>query len=227
MAFIQNAEDVARREMLRINPKLAEKYAKLISFLAEHPDAAAGLRGKSAPSIGSEAYISRQATAFAEARRLHAPQAPATVPDDMVSVILHVHFGIPTDSLERAKQEHLLSMGAENFVGNLLERYLASIMEDVGWIWCSGSLVKAVDFVKPPSAVVGQWRLLQVKNRDNSENSSSSAIRDGTTIEKWHRTFSKRPGKNWAVFPDPALRHRLSESGFTDYVKNYLNGIKN
>ena len=117
-------------------------------------------------------------------RAPRAPEPPATIPDEMVSVILGNYFNVPAANLERAKQEHLLSMGAENLVGELLERYLASVMESRGWIWCSGSTVKAVDFIKPPSAPGARWKLLQVKNRDNSENSSSSAIRNGTDIEK-------------------------------------------
>lgn len=51
------------------------------------------------------------------------------------------------------------------------------------------------------------WEAVQVKNRDNTENSSSSAIRQGTTIEKWFRTYSKPSRKratntNWENFPE-------------------------
>jgi hypothetical protein len=67
--------------------------------------------------------------------------------------------------------------------------------------------------------------LLQVKNRDNSENSSSSAIRNGTNIEKWHRTFSKRVGSNWAAFPDDETRDKLSEKAFELFVRQYLSSL--
>ena len=145
-----------------------------------------------------------------------------TVPDEMVSVVLHAFFDTPAADLARIQREHLLSMGAENLIGDLLERYLASVMEPRGWIWCSGSMVRAVDFVRPPEAAGQGWRLLQVKNRDNSENSSSSAIRSGTEIEKWFRTFSKKAGANWAAFPDTTLRPHLSEEGFETFVRQYL-----
>src|SRR6059058_3167229 len=56
-----------------------------------------------------------------------------------------------------------------------------------GWIWCSGTSVKAVDFIHYDEKN-NEWNLLQVKNRDNTENSSSSKIRDNTTIKKWFRT---------------------------------------
>lgn len=227
MSFIPNAAAVAYDAMGEVDPTLQQAYVSLIRFLAEYPNAASPMRGTNAPAIGSNLYIQRQAKAFASAREHRAPQAPATIPDEMVSVILQEYFEIPVADLERAKREHLLSMGAENFVGDLLERYLASVMEPCGWIWCSGAMVRAVDFVKPPTQDGGQWRMLQVKNRDNSENSSSSAIRIGTNIEKWHRTFSRRAGSNWTEFPDQTLQAHLSEDAFKAFVLTYLRSLIN
>lgn len=225
MSFEPNAVAIARTEMQRISPELSEKYASVISFLSLNPDAAAALRGSSAPKPGSIEYIKRQAAGFSDSRAPKAPKPPETIPDEMVSVILNGYFDIPAEHLNRVKREHQLSMGAENMVGELLERYLASVLEEHGWIWCSGAMVKAVDFVQPPKNG-GSWRMLQVKNRDNSENSSSSAIRIGTSIEKWHRTFSKRPGSNWPAFPDVSMRPLLSEEAFAAYVRHYLKSLK-
>ena len=222
MSFQKNAEDIAALAMRNVNPALTNKYVSLIRFLAENPGAAAAIRGRLAPPIGSIEYVKRQARNFSDARKPSAPTPPSTIPDEMVSVILVSYFGISERDIEKTKREHMLSMGAENMVGNLLERYLAFVLEPKGWIWCSGSVVRAVDFIKPPIAQNGSWRLLQVKNRDNSENSSSSAIRIGTTIEKWFRTFSRRAGSNWDAFPDGALRKHLSEDSFKDFVRGYL-----
>ncbi|MEN9472482.1 MAG: hypothetical protein RLZZ495_571 [Pseudomonadota bacterium] len=221
-----NAPFIARQAMGEINPNLASQYVTVIEFLSHYPEAASAMRGKNSPSIGSVEYIERQAEAFALARNPRAPQAPATIPDAMVSVILHAYFDIPIQQLEYAKHVHQLAMGAENLVGDLLERYLASVLEPHGWIWCSGAMVKAVDFILPPSTSGGSWRMLQVKNRDNSENSSSSAIRAGTEIEKWHRTFSKKAGANWSVFPDERLKTELSEENFERFVRTYLHAIR-
>lgn len=226
MVFIPNAAQYAHKAMMAINPNLANQYAHVIGFLANYPGAASAMRGINAPQIGSHQYIERQAAAFSVAREPRRPQAPSTVPDEMVSVILVSYFGIPEFEAERVKREHLLSMGSENMVGDLLERYLASVMEPLGWVWCSGAMVKAVDFIKPPLQSGYEWRLLQVKNRDNSENSSSSAIRIGTNIEKWYRTFSRRVGSNWDAFPDTALRMALSEDRFQAFVQNYLQAIR-
>lgn len=225
MAFVENAAVIARQAMTLINPALADKYAGVIEFLSAEPETASAMRGSSAPEIGSKEYILKQAQNFAAGRVPKAPEPPSTVPDEMVSFILFHYFDIPEDHLTRAEHQHRLAMGAENMVGDLLERYLASVLEPMGWIWCSGSMVKAVDFIKPPSGNVG-WRLLQVKNRNNSENSSSSAIRAGTKIEKWFRTFSRKPGSNWAAFPDITLKQHLSEEDFRTYVAQYLHALR-
>lgn len=226
MTFAEDADSIAREAMNSIDQSLSEKYASVVRFLAVNPDAASAMRGSAAPAIGSREYIRKQASAFAQSREARAPKPPETVPDEMVSVILVSYFGIPQADAERVKREHSLSMGAENLVGDLLERYLASVLEPKGWIWCSGAMVKAVDFIHPPTSPGTGWRLLQVKNRDNSENSSSSAIRVGTKIEKWHRTFSKKIGSNWDAFPDISLRSLLSEDAFKAFVREYLRRLR-
>jgi hypothetical protein len=222
MQFIKEAEAIAHQAMMLVDPSLAEQYTGVIRCLALHPELASGGRGGLA--LGSEGYIRACANSFEAQRRPKSPKPPSTQPDYMVSVIMAEYFGVPDERLEAVAREHQLSMGAENIVGDLLERYLASVLEPHGWIWCAGSLVKAVDFIRPPKVSGESWRLLQVKNRDNSENSSSSAIRLGTPIEKWHRTFSKTGHSNWENFPDIELCALLSESGFERFVRNYLRG---
>ena len=224
-SFAANAKQVAQKAMMSVDSQLTEKFADVIDFLTTYPSAAAALRGANAPVIGSAEYIARQAVSFAQARQPRAPQPPTTIPDEVVSLILVEYFEISQNDVERIKQEHALSMGAENLVGDLLERYLASVMEPSGWVWCSGAMVRAADFIKPPAANGEAWRLLQVKNRDNSENSSSSRVREGTSIEKWHRTFSRKAGSNWSAFPDASLRQQLSESHFKDFVRNFLRSL--
>lgn len=226
MTFIKNAEDIASLAMHQSNPLLVERFVALIRFLSAYPECASSLRGKDAPALGSEGYIHAAAKNFTHGRDPKRPTPPETIPDEMVSFVLEHYFEVPAESLDRAKNEHALSMGAENIVGDLLERYLASILEPQGWIWCSGSLVKAIDFVLPPREPDLAWQLLQVKNRDNSENSSSSAIRKGTAIKKWHRTFSRKKGDNWDDFPDEIAKTNLSETGFRTFVETYLRKLK-
>lgn len=212
---------LARNAITQIDPQLADRFCWIIQFLGENPSLARSL--KNIP-LGSDIYISRQASNYAGSRNPRAPQPPTTVPDQLVSLILHKYFKVELQNLAFAQQTHLLSMGAENLIGDLLERYIASQLEPHGWIWCPGALVKAVDFIRPvqTSSGVG-WQILQIKNRDNSENSSSSAIRNGTSIEKWFRTFSKNGATNWDKFPDATAAQHLSEQGFHSFVEQYLN----
>lgn len=111
-------------------------------------------------------------------------------------------------------------MCAENCVGALLERYLDSVLRANGWHWCCGDFVKAIDFVGRNTD--GSWLALQIKNRDNSENSSSSAIRNGTPIQKWFRSFSKTGLTNWGNLPELMQGYSLSEEGFISFARTYL-----
>lgn len=224
MDKVGNAQNIARNIMQEIDPSLVNKYTTLVTFLLEVQAAAPKLKTNE-HSIDSKEYIQRLAKIFANARNPRAPKPPQTVPDKMVSLILHEYFGCDEAALEKIQTEHALSMGAENLIGDLLERYLASVIEPLGWVWCSGSTTKAVDFIKPPETSSGKWQVLQVKNRDNSENSSSSAIRNGTDIEKWFRTFSKKEGSNWENFPDKRLSSLLSEENFQNFVISYLKSL--
>lgn len=145
-----------------------------------------------------------------------------TVPDSAVSYILGLMEGYSDAELDVISRQHKESMAAENIIGSLLEGYIASELEDAGWVNASGNILKAIDFVKELGD--GQFIALQVKNRDNTENSSSSAIREGTTIKKWHRTFSNKKETNWINFPEDELdvRSRLSEEGFRAFIERHL-----
>lgn len=72
---------------------------------------------------------------------------------------------------------HDLFMSAENAQGNLLEEYIAEKSKPFGWIWCIGETLRSVDFC----SYDGNY-LLQIKNKNNTENSSSSSIRLGTSV---------------------------------------------
>jgi hypothetical protein len=167
-----------------------------------------------------EFYLAVAEKFFSKRFKSDVPKIPATESDEMVSYILQIYFGYSEPETEKIKLEHKLSMAAENKVGELLERYIGLTLEGNGWVWCSGHFIKAVDMIKRKSD--GTWVLLQVKNRSNSENSSSSAIRIGTEIKKWFRTFANKKTTNWNAFPDEEMRHLLSEDGFKTFVKNYL-----
>jgi hypothetical protein len=146
-------------------------------------------------------------------------QPVATKKDPAVDEVLKAFENVPPEDLERIGKAHRVSMQAENIIGELLERYVARMLENKGWIWCCGETMKSVDFIK--GADKGEAKLLQIKNRSNSENSSSSAIRRGTTIEKWYRTSSTTGKTRWDLLPensDADGSERRTEEGFYQFV---------
>lgn len=155
-------------------------------------------------------YISRY---FADRQAKLVLKEVSTTADPAVDVILQAFAKLK--NIEEVSNHHRKAMAAENLLGGLLERYLAENLEPHGWVWCAGNTVRAIDFLTLDLATV-----LQVKNRDNSENSSSSAIRQGTTIKKWFRVFSATGKTNWTVFP-ANLPKKLSEDGFYEYIEKY------
>lgn len=222
VSFVANSEELAKKNMDKINPALTDKFVYLIKFLSQYPENCSTPRSKKIKEFfGKEEHIYYLADNFNSSRSPKKPSVPTTVPDEVVSLVLKFGFSVPEMDLARIKEEHRLSMGAENIVGDLLERYLAEKLEPSGWIWCSGTSVKAVDFIYFDEKKK-EWKLLQVKNRNNTENSSSSKIRDNTPIKKWFRTFSQRDATNWEAFPDDVSSKELSESDFRDFVERYF-----
>lgn len=199
---------------------LIDAFVQTCSFLYDNQDFLS-LRGNNKPSIQTSEGIDRLATKYYSAyRRSDFPKMPGTVPDEMVSLVMMKAYGYSKNDSDRIKTEHQKAMVAENCVGALLERYLDSVLRPKGWHWCCGSFIKAVDFVRRDQQ--GLWLALQIKNRDNSENSSSKAIRNGKPIQMWFRSFSRNGKTNWSDVPPLMQGFNLSEQGFTDFVSDYL-----
>jgi hypothetical protein len=198
-------------------------FTTLWKFLIQHPDRF-GWKGKTELDLTQISGVTELAKKYFTSKYTKVNASiPQTIPDEMVSVILNKFYKHKKDKLKDIQTEHQHSMAAENMVGELLERYIDSVLSKHGWVWCCGSLVKHVDFIKNES---NSYRMLQIKNRDNSENSSSKAIRDGTTIEHWFRTFSRTGETNWRAFPDTELKSELSEDGFVSFVEKYIETIQ-
>jgi SinI restriction endonuclease len=147
-----------------------------------------------------------------------------TVADPAVDTVLESFAQVPKDKLPLFSQYHRISMAAENKIGDLLEEYLANQLEPKGWFWCCCNIIKGVDFFRPGKQVI----LLQVKNRDNSENSSSEKIREllrdrgcPVEIQKWHRCQSSDGKACWDDFPNVAGEVSLSEQDFLRFLRDY------
>lgn len=196
----------------------------ILDFLETNPEfVSKGRASKKAP-FNSEEWWRKWALKYVNGRELRPPSFPKTKSDPVVTHILKNFFDIPDDQLETAIWNHASAMAAENIIGSLLEAYLASHLEPNGWIWCSGETVKSIDFILVDD--VGDFHPLQVKNRSNSENSSSAAIRDGTSIQKWHRIDATSGKTQWGKFPEEALKGVMTEEGFVKFISDYIQGLK-
>ena len=135
-------------------------------------------------------YIDRWVCNYTEAEanpaRLRVASPKGSCNDPAVKTIVKMITQTSDEDASVKESHHNLFMSAENVQGALLEEYIDSIISDHGWIWCKGNILRSVDF-----CTIDGSRLLQIKNKSNSENSSSSSVRDGTKIEKWYRLATK------------------------------------
>ena len=127
--------------------------------------------------------------------------------DPAVRQIVMAARKMPKSAASLREKYHNLFMSAENIQGNLLEEYIAGVSRPYGWIWCAGNTLRAVDFCSSDGTV-----LLQIKNKFNTENSSSSSIREGTSILKWYRLGTRsRQGTQYPVYKWEALNQIIND----------------
>lgn len=202
-----------------IEQSLRKSFITIIMYLNQYPENIS-VRSKNTHDVKTKDGIRNLATMYLKSFYSPTiPKIPQTIPDEMVSLIMEIVFEHSKEETNQIKKTHLESMASENAVGTLLERYLDSVLREQGWAWCCGNFVKAIDFIKYEN---GTWFELQIKNRSNTENSSSSKIRIGTSIHKWYRTEAKTGDTMWASVPEPMKGLNLSEEGFKRFVYKYL-----
>ncbi|MFH0896018.1 MAG: SinI family restriction endonuclease [Bacteroidota bacterium] len=148
----------------------------------------------------------------------------ATIPDEIVEIISHIRLpNLSDNEVQNMSLGHSLFMTVENLIGDILEEYLSVKLKPNGWYCAWGSTIDAVDFCQRDGT------LLQIKNSDNSENSSSSRVRQGTDIKKWHRRKSTAGLFIWEILVEMTGVLTLSEEDFrsfaTDLVRNNPNCI--
>lgn len=138
-----------------------------------------------------------------------------TIPDPMVDVIISAR--LPDADLNMMRIGHRISMSAENILGAVLEEYIHTKVISHKWSCCWGSSIKAVDLCS------SNGDLYQIKNRSNSENSSSSAIRSGTPINKWFRIDARTGKTNWDdLCSIVGIPHLFSEEEFAAFCKSLI-----
>lgn len=143
---------------------------------------------------------------------------PGTISDPIIDVIIGQGLYLKAmesqrkEKLEKIKFAHRLSMSAENILGLLLEEYLAERLVKFGYYCAWGETIKKVDFCS------AKGDLLQIKNRSNSENSSSSAVREGTTIKKWFRVNAVTGKYCWDELNKQFNTNIFNENEFKDFT---------
>lgn len=196
----------------------AEDFSTLVHFLIENQESAPTLRKKPKPTIGSVEWVDALFDRYKRGLSRRNLPVPGTVADPALGIVLSEAYAVDQSIVEALVEGHRFAMVAENVVGDFLERYIASSLEVGEWVWAAGEIVKSVDFVRKTPGADAEWETLQIKNRDNSENSSSSAIRNGTRIQKWHRTIARSGKTLWHNFPVNEPGERLSEKGFIEFI---------
>ncbi len=150
-------------------------------------------------------------------RKLHIPE---TKLNKATVALLVDGLGVKRSQIPSIERGNQLVRCAENISGHILESFIASVAEPRGWTRCD-SIIRHVDFIKRP-ANGEPWRMLQVKNSNTTENSSSMSVRKGTKVEKWFLNFSGKDKTNWEAFPDESVRPSLSDERYAEFRANYL-----
>jgi len=222
--FTPEVRELCEKAIAIHDVDLTDEFILLIEYCFKNKDEAGSI-GKT--TRFTEKWLNSIARSFSKERTLTPPGLTKNISDPLIREIAKKYFTIRPSDLEQLIENHLMAMSAENVIGTLLEAYIAEVLKKKGWVWCSGKIIKHVDFLKfsstPNSRPIG----LQIKNRSNSENSSSAAIRKGTDIQKWYRINAKTGETKWQNFPDPVARKLLSEDGFRKFVSKQILTWKN
>ena len=121
----------------------------ILKYLNEFPNSFSWRSRSNIPNLKTSAGIKEIAKKFIEARnRTVLPQRPKTIPDPVVFLVMQEHYGVVSADKAKIEGYHLEAMSSENIVGGLLEKYIDSVLREIGWVWCSGDIVRSIDFIK-------------------------------------------------------------------------------
>ena len=147
---------------------------------------------------------------------------PKTFPDLAVYEFLKENKDYSDEIIQNVIQYHYDAMGAENILGHFLEEFINENKEDDSWIWCSGSVVDKIDFIQKVENENEEtsWRALQIKASSNTENSSSSEVRENTEILFWcRRNATKKNSQNWGKLQEFISNENLNEENLLEFLR--------
>ncbi len=212
---IRIAEDIAQELDIDWNNGLCHVFTVIANDIKRAPGNIGG-ENDNEPAVIKK-WLNKYKRGYEGRASQRASNPPGTVSDPIIEKIIGTRLPDLTDAdLNKITHAHRLGMSAENILGLILEEYLSDNLEASGWHCAWGETVKAVDFVNEDG------RLLQIKNRSNSENSSSSSVRVGTKIEKWYRIKADRVEYMWGALNNVCGTTCLSEEGFVQFVRDTL-----
>ena len=142
-----------------------------------------------------------------------------TMPDELVSDMLELIGGVSSSQRVEVQKQYNAQKQIEMMIGDFLEMYLLKHANQYGWVQ-SGNCIRGTDMIKKNED--GSWFKLQVKNSDNTPNSSSKGFVADKAIT-WKRRNSTKGTQYWDEFPDTQVRPHISEIGFNDFIKGYFN----
>lgn len=157
-------------------------------------------------------YIKRWVETYTKACKKipskHEAKEKKACSDPAIKIIIQNAMSYCDNEVCKLECYHNLFMSAENIQGKLLEEYIANNIKPFGWIWCKGTTLKSIDFCQSDGSA-----FLQIKNKYNTENSSSKKIRNGLSVkvDGWYR-LDKNEGYCWDKLNEIINSHNSTES---------------
>tara|TARA_B100001250_G_C19737890_1_gene761652 strand:+ start:503 stop:1159 length:657 start_codon:yes stop_codon:yes gene_type:complete len=153
--------------------------------------------------------------------------------DEVLWEFIKSKHELTEDQVKEYSKYHKLAMTYETILGNFLEEFIYKNLKEFNWIWCSGNIIQDIDFIKKTNDKENtqyNWVSLQIKTSDNTENAPASRVRDGTSILKWYRRFSKDNTKdNWGELVNlvsenneetkKILEEKLTDEKYKEFLK--------
>tara|TARA_Y100000768_G_scaffold356747_1_gene311333 strand:+ start:366 stop:1166 length:801 start_codon:yes stop_codon:yes gene_type:complete len=235
-----NSLDYDRSEAIAISSAKSHGFSwqsnieQVFKAMFDHPFAAPNMEGPSDQSI-IESWVKKFINGYNGRPSVRQSNPMGTVADKIIDeMIKSILPNLDDDEVDKIKYGHRLSMSAENVLGIFLEEYISSKLEPYGWYCAWGSTLDKIDFYVPGHV---DAPFFQFKNRSNTENSSSSTVRQGTTIQKWCRINALNGDTYWpdlneiikSTINNSDNSHQniaLSEDSFAKYVRQAITSNK-
>jgi hypothetical protein len=210
--FLQNFQNAFSQQ----GQPFLEAHRTILTACYQNPGLAPKLEGNT-PEVLAQSWLKKYRDSYENRISRRISQPPRTVADPIINTIINARLTrLTAGRLKQIEFAHRLSMSAENIQGLLLEEFLSKQLGEYGWYCCWGESVRHVDFCHVDGS------LLQVKNRSNSENSSSSRVRIDRPIEKWYRVDARTGLYRWSYFNDKYGTDSFSEENFITFVRQTL-----